>query len=644
MVGGRPIVVLCIALILCLPSFSQSASVGPIFSTYFGGSGSDAGLATATDSSGNVYVAGSTRSPSLPGSVGVLNGPGDMFVAKFDSAGQLLRSIRLGGNGYDDATGIALDKFGFIYVVGMTSSTDFPIVDGFQSTFGGGFFDGFIVKLDSSGNLVYSSYLGGSGGNESIQAVAVDASGNAYLVGRTDSPNFTARNAYQQGFGGGMADAFVTKINTQSTGMSSVAYSTYLGGMGFESGNAIVVDSLGNAYVTGGTDGWSFPTTPDAYQTYIGAGYFHAFVSKFDPYGLLKYSTVFGGSDHENGTGIAVDGSGVVYLTGETHSSDLPLAGTSIQTENKGLDVFVAKLDPGLAGRAGLLYSTYLGGEGLDAGAAIVLGSTGHLYITGRTSSMAFPVQNALQAGHCHNEEEDAFLSELDLTVPGSDGLRFSTYLGGCSVDSGVGLAIAPGERVAIVGYTVGLGSFPMVAPYQSLPAGSYDAFLALMRFDVEPPTITVPPDTVLNAENPAGASFTVAATATDLLDPNPIVFCSPESGSTFAVGITDVSCTASDVSGNQVTGSYSVTVVGASGQISALKYYVDRLNLSRGLTNSLETKLADALSGRLASSCSAMNDFSKQVIAQDGKGITTQDGEYLVNSAVRIQAVLGCR
>jgi len=293
--------------------FSQStASATPkvIFSTYLGGSGFDVGFAVATDANGNVYVTGLTTSVAFPGTDSGLTGPDDAFVSKFSPTGQLLYTTRIGGSGFTESFGIAVDQAGNVYLTGQTSSTDFPIVNGFQASYGGGFSDAFVAKLDPSGNLVYSSFLGGfSPANEFGHAIAADNNGNVYIAGTTDALDFPVRNAFQSAYGGGFSDAFVAKINTNVSGHDSLIYATYLGSFGSDSGNAITVDGNGNAFVAGVAQ-CCFPTTPDAVQTFVASGSFHAYTTKLGPNGQLLYSTLIGGGNFDAGSGIAVDQKG----------------------------------------------------------------------------------------------------------------------------------------------------------------------------------------------------------------------------------------------------------------------------------------------------------------------------------------------
>ena len=208
----------------------------------------------------------------------------------------LAYSTYLGGNDDDWGRGIAVDAAGNVYVTGQTYSTDFPILSPFQPAAGGSY-DTFVTKLDATGStLLYSTYLGGSGGDRS-QGIAVDAAGNAYVTGQTYSTDFPTRNPFQAAFGGG-SDAFVTKLDAAG---STLLYSTYLGGSDDERGHSIAVDAAGNAYVTGQTHSTDFPTL-HPFQPAFGGGFFDAFVTKLDAAGsTLRYSTYLGGSGGESG-------------------------------------------------------------------------------------------------------------------------------------------------------------------------------------------------------------------------------------------------------------------------------------------------------------------------------------------------------
>jgi hypothetical protein len=505
-------------------------------------------------------------------------------------------------------------------------------VNGFQTTYGGGFSDAFIAKLDPSGKIVYSSYIGGSGGNEAGNGIAVDNTGNAYITGRTNSTDFLANGPAQTIYGGGLADAFVVKVNTTMTGISSLVYSTYLGGPSFDVGNAIAVNSNGEAYVTG-TTGCCVPTTPDAFQTFA-PGSAQVFMTKLGPAGNILYSTVVGGSGHDVGRGIAINTSGDVFVTGETSSLDFPTTASAFQNTSKvtrsNVTAFVLELNPATPGKGGLVYSSYLGGQGPDSGSGVAVDSLGHIFITGYTDSADFPIQTAIQS--TLTGFENGFLTELDPTIVGPAALVFGTFLGSNFDDQPLGVALASDERIAVVGFTD-------LLPYGS----SRDAFVDYFSFDTVPPVLSVPSDITLNATSPAGVSTAFAVTATDNADLHPTVSCQPISGSLFPIGTTVDTCNGTDASGNTATKSFRVIVESAPQQIADLERYIAGMTLPNGLANSLTSKLQSATQDSLRGACSDLSDFVSQINAQTNKAIPLQQGIFLNESATRIQAVLGC-
>jgi hypothetical protein len=322
-----------------------------VYSTYIGGSGVDVGRGIAVDGSGNAYVTGYTNStnyPVTPGAFQTRNGGGaDVFVTKLNATGTaLVYSTYIGGSGDDVGRGIAVDGSGNAYVTGGTYSTDYDVTPGtFQTTKEGGA-DVFVTKLNATGTaLVYSTYIGGS--SEDVgTAIAVDGSGYAYVTGYTNSTDYDVTpGAFQTTRPITIpldADVFVTKLNATGT---ALIYSTYLRGNNWDYGNAIAVDGSGYAYVTGSTNSTNYPVTPGAFQMRNGGGW-DVFVTKLNATGTaLVYSTYIGGSANEAGRGIAVDGSGYAYVTGNTPSTDYDVTPGAFQTTNGGgQDVFVTKV------------------------------------------------------------------------------------------------------------------------------------------------------------------------------------------------------------------------------------------------------------------------------------------------------------
>jgi hypothetical protein len=235
----------------------------------------------------------------------------------------------------------------------------------------------------------------------------VDSSGNAYVTGYTSSANFPTANAFQAAFGG-LANAFVAKLNAAG---SALAYSTYLGGSGFDYGQGIAVDSSSNAYVTGTTSSTNFPTASAFQATHDGPPPFgdDAFVTKLNAAGsALVYSTYLGGNDDDEGYGIAVDSSGSAYVTGKTYSANFPTANAFQVAAGGDGDAFVTKLN---ATGSVLVYSTYLGGNDSDVAYGIAVDSSGNAYVTGYTSSANFPTAKALHA--VYGGGTDAFVTKF---------------------------------------------------------------------------------------------------------------------------------------------------------------------------------------------------------------------------------------
>ena len=387
----------------------------------------------------------------------------------------LVYSTYIGGSGTDVGNEIGVDSAGNAYICGSTSSTNFPVVNALQGTFGGATFeggrDGFVTKLNAAGTaFVYSTYLGGSGDDRG-NAIEVDASGNAYVVGETTSTNFPTANAFQPTFGGGLSDAFVTKLN--STG-SALVYSTFVGGAIFDAGNAIALDSSGSVYISGRTTSEDFPTVNPIQSTYSGGPFADTYISKINAAGsALVYSTYLGGNDFEAGSSIAVDSSGNAYLTGQTRSTNYPTANAIQSTFGGGDlegDAFLTKVNA--AGTA-FVYSTYLGGALNDVGFEVVVDSAGSAHVVGTTASNNFPVANAFQSAL--SGTSDGFVTKLNAA---GTAFAYSTYLGGTSDDSVNGIAIGANGNAYVSGGTSST-DFPTVNPTQGTNGGGIDAFVA---------------------------------------------------------------------------------------------------------------------------------------------------------------------
>ncbi|CUS31324.1 DUF7948 domain-containing protein [Candidatus Nitrospira nitrificans] len=309
-----------------------------VYSTYLGGSNTDEGRGIAVDGAGAAYVTGETQSanfPMLAASQGVFAGGADVFITKFNAVGARVYSTYLGGSSVDFGLGIAVDGTGASYVTGYTISTDFPVLSASQGALAGSI-DAFVTKLDATGVRAYSTYLGGIHTDEG-HGIAVDGAGAAYVTGRTESPNFPVLSA-SQGVLGGDLDAFITKFNA----VGARVYSTYLGGSNNDEARGIAVDGAGAAYVTGRTNSTNFPVLSASQSVY--GGVLDAFVTKLDTAGARIYSTYLGGSGADLGYGIAVDGAGAAYVTGQTGSLNFPVLSASQGAHAGSGDAFVTKL------------------------------------------------------------------------------------------------------------------------------------------------------------------------------------------------------------------------------------------------------------------------------------------------------------
>ena len=421
---------------------------GLVYSTYLGGGGTDVSRGIAVDTLGNAYVTGATSSSNFPTTPGAFQtafgGVFDAFVTKLNPTGSMLvYSTYLGGSNDDDGGGLAIDTVGNAYVTGRTASSNFPTTAGaFDTTFNGAT-DAFVAKVDATGSgLVYSTFLGGSGFENSVFSfggIVVDASGNAYVTGGTESSDFPTTVGAFQPASAGNEDAFVTKLNPTGSG---VVYSTYLSGSSTDVGTAITVDGSGNAYVTGVTFSANFPTTPGAFDT-TANGENDVFIAKLNATGSsLVYSTYLGGSDSEFGRSIAVDSLSNAHVTGETRSLNFPTTPGAFQPAFGGplgdFDAFVTKLNPT---GSGLVYSSYLGGNGEDRGLGIAVDTlpSPNAYVTGLTRSSNFPTTSGafqpVLAG-----PSDAFVAKIiDIVLPPGPTVGKVTGGGSINVAQGIG-------------------------------------------------------------------------------------------------------------------------------------------------------------------------------------------------------------
>ncbi len=463
-----------------------------IFGTFIGGQDvlPDVPNATALDSSGNIYSTGYTESTVFPTEPGLAPQHGiDVIVTKLLADGSdLAYAIHINPSAFnqpDYGYGIVVNATGEAYVVGETNSFDFPITpDALDGTYNDG--DGFLLKVAADGaSLLYSTYLGGSD-LDGVRGITRDTQGNFYLTGQTwstDYPVTTCLNSPPAPCHKGIRDAFVTKLNPDAT---AILYSTILGGAIQEQGQAIVVDSTGQATITGWTNSSNYPTTSGAYDETFN-GEFDVFVTKINSAGTaLVYSTFLGGDNEDRADAIALQSNGNVILTGTTLcpcAVPLPTTAGAYDTSHNGeYDGFAAALT---SDGSTLSFSTFLGGSAEDRGHGLTLTSNGEIAVTGTThSSNDFPLtpdafDNTLGG------PQDAFLTLLNSQA---SQVVYSSYLGGSLEDEGAQVVMGPQSTFILAG-TTRSADFPVTTgAYDTTLNGDYDLFITRLALAFVPP------------------------------------------------------------------------------------------------------------------------------------------------------------
>jgi YD repeat-containing protein len=386
----------------------------------------------------------------------------------------------LGGAGSDSGYGVAVDSGGNTYVVGYTTSTNFPTNAPAQGANNGGQ-DALLFKLDPSGStLLFSTYLGG-GAEDAGYAVTVDNAGSVYATGQTYSSNFPTLNPPPMA-NLGNGDIFLVKVNATSGALS---YGARIGGGGEDRGDGIAVTSDGAMYLTGSTASGNFPVTTGVYQRMYGGGR-DAFVAKLPAAGnLLTYATYLGGANGESGLAIVVDSGGNAIVGGATGTATFPPATTgAAQTSYGGgnQDGYIVKLN---ANATGLLFGTFMGGANGDGVFGLAPDSAGNVSATGFTNSPNFTTtsgafQRTLGNGTCGVAPTtapcpDAFVAQ----IAGTNGARrFTTFLGGAGDDEGSAITLDSAGNLFVVGWSAS-SDFPIRNAIQSTNGGGYDAFVA---------------------------------------------------------------------------------------------------------------------------------------------------------------------
>ena len=483
---------------------SRPLIVDPVlsYSTFIGGSGLDVAYGVAVDADSTPYITGSTDSSDFPVTKGTGAHPvnKDAFVTHLSRDGHsVVYSTFFGGEGDDIGRNMVAGALGSIYVVGSTTSTQFPVTTGVIQGSLNGPRDAFITKLDISGAILISTYLGGSASDDGW-GIGLDSTGNIYVSGNTSSTDFptSGSNVFQSTYGGGDSDVFLAALAPDA---SKLVYSTYVGGSGRDiTSGRLALLSDGTMAVGGETTSTDLKVPTGTFQGTFAGGPTDGFVILVNHLGQALWATCLGGTGSYAVHSIRFDNFQNLVVGGSTDSSDFPLSGNGLQQALKGgRDGFVSLLS---ADGGSLIYSTYLGGSGDDDVWALAIDSSNRIGIVGATRSTDFPVTpDAIQTAS--GGDSDAFLSVID---PGTASLTYSTYLGGPGFDQGLSIAVDRGSAFYLAGIA-GLG-FPVTinSPQLQFGGGGGDAFVArIARTDSTILTPQISLAGVVNAASFAG-------------------------------------------------------------------------------------------------------------------------------------------
>jgi hypothetical protein len=446
----------------------------PSFSTYLGGTQSDEIKSVVVDQNKNTYVLGNTYSTDLPVTPGLINdsnsGNYDVFVAKFDSCGNLLWSTYMGGPNFDSGEKMALTTEGNLVLCGYTSSLNtFTTAGCFQATHDGSY-DCFITKINPSGHVIWSTLFGKSGGDFAYD-IAVDKRNNIIVGGTTTSTGLytVAGTSFQVNLKGN-TDAFIARFSP--TG--ALRWSTYYGGNNSEDIHVVVTDNNCNVIGTGGSFSTNLNTSAGAFQV-LNEGSVDGYIIKLDSSGVRVFSTYIGGSDIDDVWGAACDADLNIYMAGHTNSIDFDTTAAAYQTVNKGLsDLYLTKWSP----TGTLLQSTLFGGSLNDHLGRMILSGPYELTLACKTESTDIPllgtsIQSVIGGGY------DVFLTKFNTLslMP-----VWSSYYGGTTDEEPFDIANYHDAFITFAGSTNSL-DFPVSAtPYQATLNNSIDGFVTKLN------------------------------------------------------------------------------------------------------------------------------------------------------------------
>lgn len=454
-----------------------------VFSTYVGGDSDEKARDITMDDDRNIYVTGYTESENFPTTAGSYStsktGVNDIFVFKMDPEGKdLIYSTFIGGSGRNMGEGITLDNLKNAFILGLTFSPDFPTTNEAYDRTYNGYSDLVVCKLNDDGSeLLYSTYIGGSGYDYS-SAIALNDENNAVLLGNTRSSDYPTTTGAYDTTHNGEVDILCTTLNAAGSDLVS---STFLGGGNEDWGRDMVLGPDDEYLITGGTDSPDFPTTDGAYDTEKSGGDDVIICSMLSDGSDLEYSTFVGGADGESGQGLIRGQGNVVYVTGDVRSEDFPVTNGSFdESYNDSPDAFILEFD--MSGSE-LLYATFFGGTSIDQGWDITLDGLGNPVLTGFTESEDFPVTNGSYS-QSFSGIRDVFVCRVDID---HDRLLYGTYIGGSGYEFGNALVIAGSDEVIICGESFSQDYPTTEGSYDGSANGAVDVIITRVFLENEP-------------------------------------------------------------------------------------------------------------------------------------------------------------
>lgn len=480
-------------------------------STFLGGNDDESYVCAEVNASGNIYVAGVTRSTDFPQAMGVSRlGPGysynKTFIAIMSNDLSTLHSVAFLEGGICQALKIGVS--GDVYVAGWTASPDFPVTPGAYDTSFNNFFIGFVSRLDSSSSvLLASTYLGGDDWSfQSVYSIALDQSGNVYVAGETGSADFPVTPGAFQTALVRTQEGFVSKLDPNLTALLA---STFLGGNGLDQVSSIAFNGFSSIYAVGTTESRDFPITPGALRTE--SSDWEAFVTRLSTdLTTLEASTFLGGRGSDHGRALRLGPGGNVYVVGDTESSDFPVSPTAFKKKFR--DQTISETDGFISILAGdlgsLVSSTLLGGSAGDECLNLTIDNSNRVYVVGTTSSADFPVTWGAYDINYNGGVVDNFVARLD---PALSVLEGSTYLGGSDTETCISVFMDGQDKMIVAGTTLS-SDFPVLpGAYDITFGGTAEGFVSRLGFneallDMEVTVDTAPSGFLINVD---GVSYT---------------------------------------------------------------------------------------------------------------------------------------